>query len=134
MPVTDCVVAEGVVVTHPELVNLYGCRIGAETRIGPFVEIQRGSTIGSRAARYPPTPSSAQGSLIEDEVFVGHGVMFTNELLPSATNDDGTLQRDGDWECTPTIVQRGASIGSNATIICGVDHRMQRPWSGRVQW
>lgn len=119
MPVTDCVVAEGAVITHPELVNLYGCRIGAETRIGPFVEMQRGSAIGSRC-KISSHSFICAGVAIEDEVFVGHGVMFTNDLSPHATDADGTLQRDGNWDCTPTIVKRGASIGSNATIICGV--------------
>ena len=119
MPVTDCDIAEGVIITHPDLTNLYGCQIAADTRIGPFVEIQKGAAIGARC-KISSHSFVCEGVVIEDEVFVGHGVMFTNGLLPSATNDDGTLQRDGDWECTPTIVKRGASIGSNATIICGV--------------
>lgn len=119
MPVTDCVVAEGVVIHKPELVNLYGCRIAAETQIGPFVEIQKGSAVGARC-KISSHSFICEGVLIEDEVFVGHGVMFTNGLLPRATNENGTPQRDGDWECTPTVVKRGASIGSNATIVCGV--------------
>lgn len=119
MPVTDCDIADGVVITHPDLVNLYACRIGAQTRVGPFVEMQRGCAVGARC-KISSHSFICEGVVIEDEVFVGHGVMFTNELFPSATNDDGTLQRDGDWECTPTIVKRGASIGSNATIVCGV--------------
>lgn len=119
MPVTNCLIGEGVVITHPELVNLYGCEIGRESRIGPFVEIQKGAAIGSRC-KISSHSFVCEGVRIEDEVFVGHGVMFTNGLLPTATNDDGTIQRDGDWECTPTAVLRGASIGSNATIVAGV--------------
>ena len=119
MPVTSCVLSDDVVITHPELVNLYGCRIGAGTRIGPFVEIQKNSSIGSRC-KISSHSFVCEGVTIEDEVMVAHGVMFTNGLLPRATNPDGSLQRDGDWECTPTLVRRGASIGSNATIVCGV--------------
>lgn len=119
MPITNCTLGEGVKFTHPELVNAYGCIIGAGTRIGPFVEIQKGSTIGGRC-KVSSHSFICEGVHVEDEVFIGHGVMFTNGLLPEATNADGQLQGDGDWECTPTLVCRGASIGSNATIICGV--------------
>lgn len=119
MPIVSCDLAEGVGITHPELVNLYGCQIGAQTRIGPFVEIQKNSVIGARC-KISSHSFICEGVVVEDEVFVGHGVMFTNGLFPQATNDDGSLQRDGDWECTPTLVRRGASIGSNATIVCGV--------------
>jgi acetyltransferase-like isoleucine patch superfamily enzyme len=107
------------VVTHPDLVNLYGCRIGKETRIGPFVEIQKGASVGARC-KISSHSFVCEGVTIEDEVMVAHGVMFTNGLLPRATNEDGSLQRDGDWECTPTLVRCGASIGSNATIVAGV--------------
>jgi acetyltransferase-like isoleucine patch superfamily enzyme len=120
MPVSpSCEIGAGVVVTHPDLVNLYGCRIGRETRIGPFVEIQKNSTIGSRC-KISSHSFICEGVTIEDEVMVAHGVMFTNGLVPRATNEDGTLQIDGDWECTPTLVMRGASLGSNSTIVCGV--------------
>jgi UDP-2-acetamido-3-amino-2,3-dideoxy-glucuronate N-acetyltransferase len=119
MPVTSCAMADGVVITHPDLVNLYGCQIGTNSRVGPFVEIQKNSTIGARC-KISSHSFICEGVTIEDEVFVGHGVMFTNGLLPRATNEDGSLQRDGDWECTPTLVRRGAAIGSNATIVCGV--------------
>ena len=119
MPVTSCDISEDVVITHPDLVNLYGCRIGAGTRIGPFVEIQKNSFIG-RNCKISSHSFVCEGVTIEDEVMVAHGVMFTNGLLPRATNPDGSLQRDGDWECTPTLVRRGAAIGSNATIVCGV--------------
>lgn len=119
MPVTSCVVPDDVVITHPDLVNLYGCEIGAGSRIGPFVEIQKGASVGARC-KVSSHSFICEGVTIEDEVFVGHGVMFTNGLLPRATNEDGDLQRDGDWECTATLVRRGAAIGSNATIVCGV--------------
>jgi UDP-2-acetamido-3-amino-2,3-dideoxy-glucuronate N-acetyltransferase len=119
MPIVRCDLARDVVITHPDLVNLYGCRIGQASRVGPFVEIQKNSTIGARC-KVSSHSFICEGVEIEDEVFIGHGVMFTNGLLPRATNADGILQRDGDWECTPTLVRRGASIGSNATIICGV--------------
>lgn len=119
MPVTSCDLADDVLLTHPDLSNLYGCRIGRGSRVGPFVEIQKGAVIGERC-KISSHSFVCEGVTIEDEVFVGHGVMFTNGLLPRATNDDGGVQRDGDWECTPTLVRRGASIGSNATIIAGV--------------
>jgi acetyltransferase-like isoleucine patch superfamily enzyme len=119
MPVNACVIDDDVVVLFPELVNLYGCRIGSRTRIGPFVEIQKNSVIGERC-KISSHSFICEGVTIEDEVLVAHGVMFTNGLLPRATNDDGSLQTDGDWECTPTLVKRGTSIGSNATIVCGV--------------
>lgn len=119
MPITSCAIGDDVLITHPDLVNLYGCEIGRQTRIGPFVEIQKRSTIGARC-KISSHSFICEGVTIEDEVMVAHGVMFTNGLFPHATNSDGTLQRDGDWDCTPTLVRRGASIGSNATIVCGV--------------
>ena len=94
MTVTDCIVEEGAVITHPELVNLYGCRIRSETRIGPFVEIQRGSAIGARC-KISSHSFICAGVTIEDEVFVGHGVMFTNDLFPRATNDAGEVAGGG---------------------------------------
>ncbi|MBZ8134448.1 acyltransferase [Afifella sp. IM 167] len=119
MPITNCDIAPDAYVAHPSLVNLYGCRIGAGTRIGTFVEIQKGSIVGSRC-KVSSHSFICEGVEIEDEVMVAHGVMFTNGLVPRATNEDGSMQTDGDWECTPTLIRRGASIGSNATIICGV--------------
>lgn len=108
-----------VVVHHPDLVNLYGCVIGDETRIGPFVEIQAGASIGRRCKISSHT-FICTGTTIEDEVFVGHGVMFANDRLPRATDAAGELQRAGDWELLPVLVRRGATIGSNATILGGV--------------
>jgi acetyltransferase-like isoleucine patch superfamily enzyme len=100
-------------------VNLYGCEIGDESKIGTFVEIQKGVLIGKRVKVSSHT-FICEGVTIEDEVFIGHGVMFTNDKYPRAANADGTLQTEADWTVTPTLIKRGASIGSNATIICGV--------------
>lgn len=100
-------------------VNLYGCEIGDETRIGTFVEIQKDARIGRRCKISSHT-FICSGVTIEDEVFVGHGVMFTNDLHPRATNTDGSSQTEADWVCVPTVVKRRASIGSNATILAGV--------------
>jgi UDP-2-acetamido-3-amino-2,3-dideoxy-glucuronate N-acetyltransferase len=119
MPVTSCDLADDVVITHPDLVNIYRCRIGRGSRVGPFVEIQKGAVIGE-LCKISSHSFVCEGVTIEDEVFVGHGVMFTNGLMPQSTKEDGGIQRDGDWECTPTLVSRRASIGSNATIVCGV--------------
>ena len=100
-------------------VNLYGCEIGDESRIGTFVEIQKGARIG-RHVKISSHTFICQGVTVEDEVFVGHGVMFTNDRYPHASGPDGALQTEADWVCVPTLVKRGASIGSNATILCGV--------------
>jgi UDP-2-acetamido-3-amino-2,3-dideoxy-glucuronate N-acetyltransferase len=100
-------------------VNLYGCEIGDETKIGTFVEIQKGAKIGRRCKISSHT-FICEGVTLEDEVFIGHGVMFTNDRFPQATNPDGSLQTDADWQCLPTIVRRGAAIGSGATLLCGI--------------
>jgi UDP-2-acetamido-3-amino-2,3-dideoxy-glucuronate N-acetyltransferase len=99
--------------------NLYGCSIGSRTRVGTFVEIQRGATIGS-ACKIQSHTFICDGITIEDEVFVGHGVMFVNDKRPRATNGDGQLQSDADWGLLTTLVERGATIGSGATILGGV--------------
>ena len=117
MPVNqDVILGTGVRIHHPDLVNLYGCRIGADTRIGTFVEIQADCVIGERC-KIQSHSFICEGVTIEDEVFVGHGVMFTNDRFPAATNADGSLQTAADWTCLPTRVKRRASIGSNATIL-----------------
>lgn len=100
-------------------VNLYGCEIGDYTKIGPFVEIQKGVKIGSRCKISSHT-FICEGVTIEDEVFVGHNVTFINDLYPRATNKEGNLQTEEDWVVIPTLVKRGASIGSSATILGGV--------------
>jgi acetyltransferase-like isoleucine patch superfamily enzyme len=100
-------------------VNLYGCEIGDECKIGTFVEIQKGAKIGKRV-KVSSHSFICEGVTIEDEVFIGHGVMFINDKYPRSATNKGFLQTEADWECTPTLVKKGASIGSNATILCGV--------------
>lgn len=99
--------------------NLYGCEIGDETKVGTFVEIQKGAKIGRRC-KISSHSFVCEGVTIEDEVFIGHNVTFTNDKLPRATRPDGELQTDADWACLPTRVERGASIGSGSTILCGL--------------
>jgi UDP-2-acetamido-3-amino-2,3-dideoxy-glucuronate N-acetyltransferase len=100
-------------------INLYGCTIGDGTKIGPFVEIQKNAFIGKNC-KIQSHSFICEGVTIEDEVFVGHGVMFTNDKYPKATADSGSLQTEADWKVIPTVIKRRASIGSNATILCGV--------------
>jgi len=99
--------------------NLYGCEIGDDVKIGAFVEIQKGARIGHRC-KISSHSFLCEGVTLEDEVFIGHGVTFINDRFPRATNGDGGLQTEADWSCIPTSVRRGASIGSGATILCGV--------------
>ncbi len=115
----DVQLGRGVRIFHPDLVNLYGCSVGDETRIGTFVEIQIGAKIGARC-KISSHSFICEGVTIEDEVFIGHGVMFTNDKYPRATTADGRPQGAADWTVEPTRVGKGASIGSNATILCGV--------------
>jgi UDP-2-acetamido-3-amino-2,3-dideoxy-glucuronate N-acetyltransferase len=120
MPINpDVRLGDGVKILHPESVNLYGCSIGADSKIGAFVEIQKNATVGARC-KVSSHSFICEGVTIEDEVFVGHGVMFTNDPFPRATNVDGSLQTEADWELITTLVKRRASIGSNATILAGV--------------
>ena len=100
-------------------VNLYGCEIGDNTKVGSFVEIQRGARVGSNCKVSSHT-FICEGVHIEDEVFIGHGVNFINDNYPRATTSEGALQTDADWQVVPTHVGRGASIGTGATILCGV--------------
>ena len=100
--------------------NLYGCEIGDDVKIGTFVEIQKGAKIGSRC-KISSHSFICEGVTLEDEVFIGHGVVFINDRFPRATTAAGQLQTEADWNCVPTIVKRGASVGSNATILCGVE-------------
>lgn len=119
MPIASSVVlGERVAIFHPDLVNLYGCRVGDDTKIGSFVEIQKNAHVGSRCKISSHT-FICEGVTIEDEVFVGHGVMFINDPRPRATSE-GQLQTESDWVVVPTRVCRGASIGSGATILCGI--------------
>ena len=103
-----------------DFVNLYGCEIGDESKIGTFVEIQRGAKIGRRVKVSSHT-FICEGVEIEDHVFIGHGVMFINDKYPRATTASGELQTQADWAVVPTRVRRGASIGSGATILCGIE-------------
>lgn len=119
MPVSnDVVLGREVVIPHPELVNLYGCRVGDFTKIGAFVEVQKNVSIGARCKISSHT-FVCEGVTIRDRVFVGHGVMFTNDPFPRATAE-GRLQTESDWEVVPTLVEEGASIGSGSTILCGL--------------
>ncbi|KCZ50112.1 MULTISPECIES: acyltransferase [unclassified Hyphomonas] len=120
MPISQNVTLQGeVTIHHPDLVNLYGCTVGDGSKIGAFVEIQKGAAVGERC-KISSHSFVCEGVTIEDEVFVGHGVMFTNDRFPRATNPDGSAQTDADWTLELTRVKRRASVGSNATIVCGV--------------
>ena len=99
--------------------NLYGCTVGDDSKIGTFVEIQKGARVGARCKVSSHT-FICEGVTLEDEVFIGHGVTFINDRFPRSTNADGKLQTEADWNCVGTVVKRGASIGSGATILCGI--------------
>jgi UDP-2-acetamido-3-amino-2,3-dideoxy-glucuronate N-acetyltransferase len=119
MPVAPSVrLGAGVIIHHPDLVNLYGCTVGEDTRIGAFVEIQKNAAVGSRCKISSHT-FVCEGVTIEDDVFVGHGVMFINDRHPRATSG-GRPQAEADWTVVPTRVESGASIGSGAVVLCGV--------------
>ena len=100
-------------------VNLYGCEIGDDVKIGTFVEIQKGVKVGNRC-KISSHSFLCEGVILEDDVFIGHSVTFTNDLYPRATNGNGQLQTEADWTCLPTRIKRGASIGSGATLLCGI--------------
>ncbi|BAY31537.1 transferase hexapeptide repeat containing protein [Nostoc carneum NIES-2107] len=120
MPINDDVkLGSNVKIFHTQLVNLYGCTIGDDTKIGTFVEIQKNVVVGSRC-KISSHSFLCEGVIIEDEVFIGHGVMFTNDIYPRAANDDGSLKLESDWDVVETVVKLGASIGSNATVLPGV--------------
>ena len=102
-----------------DFINLYGCTIGDGTKIGPFVEIQKNAVVGKNC-KISSHSFICEGVAIEDEVFIGHGVIFINDKYPKATTETGELQTEEDWEVVPTVVKKGASIGSNATLLCGV--------------
>ncbi len=117
MPVeSNVTLGSGVIIFHPELVNLYGCQIGDGTRIGTFVEIQKNALIGKNC-KISSHSFICEGVEIEDEVFIGHGVKFINDLYPHATTAEGNLQGKADWKVLRTIVRARASIGTNATIL-----------------
>ena len=99
--------------------NLYGCEIGDDVKIGTFVEIQKGAKIGNRC-KISSHSFICEGVTLEDEVFIGHNVTFINDLFPRATDGGGRLQTEADWKCIPSLVKKGASIGSSATLLCGI--------------
>lgn len=115
----DVCFGENVRIFQPDLVNLYGCSIGDGTRIGAFVEIQKGASLG-RNCKVSSHSFICEGVHVEDGVFIGHGVMFINDVYPRAVNKDGSLQTEADWKVVETRVKASASIGSNATILAGV--------------
>lgn len=119
MIASDVKLGKGTVIYHPDLVNLYGCTIGDGTKVGSFVEVQRGAVIGSNCKISSHT-FVCDGVVIEDGVFVGHGVMFVNDMFPRAVTRDGKLKTADDWQLTPTRVKAGSSIGSGAKILAGV--------------
>jgi len=120
MPISDNVtLGANVGIPQPDLVNLYGCVIGEDTRIGSFVEIQKNATVGCRC-KISSHSFVCEGVEIEDEVFIGHGVMFTNDIFPQATAEDGKLQTDDDWEVIRTKVCKKASVGSGTVILPGI--------------
>ena len=100
-------------------INLYGCEIGDETKIGAFVEIQKNARVG-KSCKISSHTFICEGVVIEDDVFIGHGVTFTNDTYPRATTSGGTLQTEADWKVEPTVVRKGASIGSGATLLCNI--------------
>ena len=118
----QCIAADvklGANVRLSKFINLYGCEIGDETKIGAFVEIQKKAIVGKRCKISSHT-FVCEGVTIEDNVFIGHGVTFVNDSYPRATTADGSLQTEADWRVEPTVVRKGASIGSGATILCNV--------------
>ena len=102
-----------------KFINLYGCSVGENSKIGAFVEIQKNAAIGKNC-KISSHSFICEGVTVEDNVFVGHNVTFTNDIYPCATTSQGTLQTDEDWNCTPTLVKCGASIGSSVTLLCGI--------------
>jgi UDP-2-acetamido-3-amino-2,3-dideoxy-glucuronate N-acetyltransferase len=119
MIAADVVLGQNVRIFQPDLVNLYGCSIGDHTKVGAFVEIQRGASVGAQCKISSHT-FICGGVTVEDGVFVGHGVMFINDIYPMAVNPDGSLQTEADWTMVETRIRQRASIGSNATIMGGV--------------
>jgi len=114
---SNVILGENVILS--DFINLYGCKIDDSTKIGPFVEVQKNAFIGKRCKISSHT-FICEGVTIEDDVFVGHGVMFINDKYPRATSESGELQTDDDWEVVPIVVKQGASIGSNTTLLCGI--------------
>jgi UDP-2-acetamido-3-amino-2,3-dideoxy-glucuronate N-acetyltransferase len=120
MPLLEtAILGNDVRIYFPELVNIYGCRIGDETTVGPFVEIQKGAVIGAKC-KISSHAFICDGVTLEDEIFVGHGVIFTNDMWPRATGTDGKPKGPDDWQLSTTHVKRRASLGSGSTILAGL--------------
>jgi len=119
VPIVNAELGKDVRIFQPDLVNIYGCRIGDETRVGAFVEIQKGAEVGARC-KISSHSFICEGVTIEDHVFIGHGVIFINDKEPRATTPQGELQGEGDWTLVTTLVRKGASIGSGAVIVGGI--------------
>ena len=119
MAVVNVRLGSNVQIPQPDLVNLYGCEIGDETKIGSFVEIQKNAFIGKNC-KISSHSFICEGVHIEDNVFIGHNVTFINDKYPRSTNEDGSLQSDADWKVEETFIKKGASIGSSSTILCGI--------------
>jgi len=120
MPISSsCKLAKSVKIYHPDLVNIYGCIIGDDVHIGPFVEIQKNVVVGKKC-KITSHSFICEGVEIEDQVFVGHGVVFINDKYPTSTTAEGKMQTEEDWQLMKTLVKKGASIGSNATIMGGI--------------
>jgi len=121
MPISEnCNIHFTVKIHHPDLVNIYDCKIGSKSTIGPFVEIQKDVLIGSKC-KISSHSFICEGVTIEDGVFIGHGVMFINDVYPRAITNEGKLQSEDDWDVIRITVKKGSSIGSNATIMAGVN-------------
>jgi UDP-2-acetamido-3-amino-2,3-dideoxy-glucuronate N-acetyltransferase len=119
VPIINSKLAKNVIIHHPELVNIYGCNIGESSKVGSFVEIQKNVTIGKNC-KISSHSFICEGVTIEDNVFIGHGVMFINDRLPRSTNPNGKPKLDGDWKLESTIIKKSASIGTGAVILCGL--------------
>ena len=120
MPISsDCKFGKNVVIYNKDLVNLYGCEIGSNTTIGPFVEIQKNVIVGSNC-KISSHSFICEGVIIHDNVFIGHGVIFVNDKYPKSTNVDGTLKNEDDWKLEKITIEKGVSIGSNSTILPGI--------------
>lgn len=119
MPILDSIIEKSVIINHPELVNIYGCKIGEFSKVGSFVEIQKNVNIG-RNCKISSHSFICEGVTIEDDVFIGHGVMFINDRFPKSTNSNGKPKLDGDWKLESTMIRKSVSIGTGAIILCGV--------------
>ena len=120
MPLKNVKIGKNVIIVDESLVNIYDCTIGNHTKIGPFVEIQKNVQIGSNCKISSHT-FICEGVEIKDNVFIGHNVTFINDRNPAAVNDDGLLKNNNDWILEKTIIEKGASIGSGSTILCGIE-------------